>query len=51
MDSIKQIFDETKMRYIKSSSGSDHTCRIDDEDLKNIEMALIRFADTLAIAN
>lgn len=51
MDSIKQFFDETKMRYIALSSGSDHTCRIDEADLKNIEIALIRFADTLAIAN
>ena len=45
MSKVIEIFDETKKKYIRVNAGSDRTCRLDDSDLKRIELELIRYAD------
>ena len=44
MNNVFEIFDEAKKKYI-TVKAADHTCKLDDSDLKRIEMELIRYAD------
>ncbi len=51
MGDIISIFDEKRMQYVSVPVEGGFSSRVNNNDLENIEAALIRFADELAIAN